>query len=109
MVTSAVAGEGKSTTVANLGVAFAQAGRKVLLVDLDFRRSSLARFFGIDPKRGLADVITGSARVGDVVTSSRRSPSRTKPQTITQPTRATRRRALQTDDPKPSTGRRTNS
>jgi Mrp family chromosome partitioning ATPase len=67
MVTSAVAGEGKSTTVANLGVAFAQAGRKVLLVDLDFRRSSLARFFGIDPKRGLADVITGSLRVSDVV------------------------------------------
>lgn len=67
MVTSALAGEGKSTTVANLGVALGQAGRNVLLVDLDFRRSSLARFFGIDPKRGLADVITGSARVGGVV------------------------------------------
>jgi Mrp family chromosome partitioning ATPase len=67
MITSAVAGEGKSTTVANLGVAFAQAGRNVLLVDLDFRRSSLARFFGLDPHRGLADVITGSARVGYVV------------------------------------------
>ena len=67
MITSAVAGEGKSTTVANLGVAFAQAGRTVLLVDLDFRRSSLARFFGIDPNRGLADVITGSVRVSDVV------------------------------------------
>jgi succinoglycan biosynthesis transport protein ExoP len=67
MVTSALAGEGKSTTVANLSVAFAQAGRKVLLVDLDFRRPSLARFFGIDAKRGLADVITGPVRVSDVV------------------------------------------
>ena len=67
MVTSAVAGEGKSTTVANLGVAFAQAGRKVLLVDLDFRRPSLAHFFGIDPRRGLVDVITGSVRLSDVV------------------------------------------
>jgi polysaccharide biosynthesis transport protein len=67
MVTSALPREGKSTTVANLGVAFAQAGRKVLLVDLDFRRSSLARFFGIDSKQGLADVITGSVRVSDVV------------------------------------------
>jgi polysaccharide biosynthesis transport protein len=67
MVTSALAGEGKSTTVANLGVAFAQAGRRVLLVDLDFRRSSLARFFGIDASRGLADVITGSMPVSDVV------------------------------------------
>src|SRR5205085_2685983 len=35
MVTSAVAGEGKSTTVANLGVALARAGRRVVLVDLD--------------------------------------------------------------------------
>lgn len=73
MVTSALAGEGKSTTVANLGVAFAQAGRKVLLVDLDFRRSSLARFFGIEPKPGLADVITGSARVSDVVSEISRT------------------------------------
>jgi tyrosine-protein kinase len=67
MVTSAVAGEGKSTTVANLGVAFAQAGRQVLLVDLDFRRSSLARFFDLHPRRGLGDVIAGSARVSDVI------------------------------------------
>ena len=54
MVTSAVAGEGKSTTVANLGVTFAQAGRKVLLVDLDFRRLLAGPLFGIDPNRGLA-------------------------------------------------------
>ena len=46
MVTSAVEGEGKSIMVANLGVAFAQEGSKVLLVDLDFRRSSLPRFRG---------------------------------------------------------------
>jgi Mrp family chromosome partitioning ATPase len=67
MVTSAVEGEGKSTTVANLGVAFAQVGWNVVLVDLDFRRSSLPRFFGVDPKRGLTDVITGSMPVASAV------------------------------------------
>jgi Mrp family chromosome partitioning ATPase len=52
MVTSAVEGEGKSTTVANLGVAFGQAGSKVLLGDLDFRHSSLPRFSGLTRNEG---------------------------------------------------------
>lgn len=60
MVTSAVEGEGKSTTAANLAVAFARAGRKVLLVDLDFRRASLHRFFDLPPRPGVMDVVLGS-------------------------------------------------
>jgi polysaccharide biosynthesis transport protein len=68
MVTSAVEGEGKSTTVANLAVAFALAGRRVILVDLDFRRASLHRFFDLDGKAGLSDVVHGSAQLRDVIT-----------------------------------------
>ena len=45
MITSAVEGEGKSTTAANLAIAFARAGRRVVLVDMDMRRPSLERFF----------------------------------------------------------------
>jgi polysaccharide biosynthesis transport protein len=67
MVTSAVEGEGKSTTVANLAVAFAQAGRKVLLVDLDFRRASLHHFFGLQSQPGLTDVVLGQVALSDVV------------------------------------------
>jgi Mrp family chromosome partitioning ATPase len=67
MVTSAVEGEGKSTTVANLAVAFALAGRRVILVDLDFRRASLHRFFDLRGKVGLSDVVYGSAQLRDVM------------------------------------------
>jgi polysaccharide biosynthesis transport protein len=67
MVTSAVEGEGKSTTVANLAVAFALAGRRVILVDLDFRRSSLHRFFALSGKTGLSDVVHGSAELSHVI------------------------------------------
>jgi polysaccharide biosynthesis transport protein len=67
MITSAVEGEGKSTTAANLAVAFALAGRRVILVDLDFRRASLHRFFGLRGKVGLSDVVYGSTQLRDVV------------------------------------------
>jgi polysaccharide biosynthesis transport protein len=57
LVTSAVEGEGKSTTVANLAVACARAGRRVVLVDLDLRSSSLHRFFGLAAAPGLTDIV----------------------------------------------------
>ena len=47
MFTSATRGEGKSTTVANLAVALARGGRRVILVDLDVRKPSLAGFFSL--------------------------------------------------------------
>jgi capsular exopolysaccharide synthesis family protein len=56
MVTSAVENEGKSTTVANLGLALARAGRRVIIVDLDLRKASLHDFFNVEPHPGLTDV-----------------------------------------------------
>jgi Mrp family chromosome partitioning ATPase/capsular polysaccharide biosynthesis protein len=47
MVTSAVEQEGKSTTIANLGIALARAGQRVVLVDLDLRRPFLDKFFDL--------------------------------------------------------------
>lgn len=60
MVTSAIQAEGKSTTVANLAVALARAGRQVALVDLDLRRPTIAQFFGLEGKPGITDVALGS-------------------------------------------------
>ncbi len=59
MVTSAVESEGKSTTIANLAVAMARAGRRVCLVDLDLRRPYVANFFGLVGAAGLTDVALG--------------------------------------------------
>ena len=67
MVTSAVAQEGKTTTVANLGVALARAGRRVIVADLDLRRPSLARFFELEGRSGLTDVAMGHVALEDAL------------------------------------------
>jgi polysaccharide biosynthesis transport protein len=60
MVTSAVEREGKSTTIANLAVALARSGQRVVLVDLDLRRPFLHRFFDLDGP-GITQVALGHA------------------------------------------------
>jgi Mrp family chromosome partitioning ATPase/capsular polysaccharide biosynthesis protein len=59
LITSSVQQEGKSTTIANLAVALARAGRSVVLVDLDLRRPALASFFGVGGTVGVTDVALG--------------------------------------------------
>jgi tyrosine-protein kinase len=59
MFTSAVPKEGKSTTVANLAVAYARSGKRVVLVDLDVRRPTQHRLFGVRPDHGIAEVVLG--------------------------------------------------
>jgi succinoglycan biosynthesis transport protein ExoP len=65
MVTSALKGEGKSTTAANLALAFARAGRHVVLVDLDIRRPSLNSFFDMEGRPGITDIVSEQASVDD--------------------------------------------
>jgi protein-tyrosine kinase len=57
VVTSPNPVEGKSTTVANLGVVMAQAGKSVIVVDADLRRPVLHRIFQLNNDRGLTDVL----------------------------------------------------
>src|SRR5438105_15936512 len=58
-VTSAAEGEGKSTTVANLAIALAQSGRRVIVVDADLRRPGLHTLFGLPRDDGLSTVLLG--------------------------------------------------
>jgi capsular exopolysaccharide synthesis family protein len=59
MVTSALEGEGKTTTMANLAVALARSGRRVIAVDLDLRRPFLDRVFRVGKRAGLTQVVLG--------------------------------------------------
>jgi non-specific protein-tyrosine kinase len=57
VVTSGVAGEGKTFVAGNLAIAQAQAGRRVVLVDGNLRRPALHRWFGVSNSRGFSDAL----------------------------------------------------
>jgi capsular exopolysaccharide synthesis family protein len=59
VLTSPGVSEGKTATLANLAVVFAQAGERVLLVSCDLRRPRIGSFFGLEEHEGLTSVLLG--------------------------------------------------
>jgi len=59
-VSSSEPGDGKSTTTANLAVAMAQSGKRVLLIDGDLRRPTVHELFGLPQHVGLSDLLVGT-------------------------------------------------
>lgn len=59
LITSAVSGEGKTSTLINLGITIAQSDQKVLLIDSDLRQPALHRIFKLDKSPGLTTALKG--------------------------------------------------
>jgi capsular exopolysaccharide synthesis family protein len=70
LVTSALPKEGKTTVSANSALVLAQRGSRVLLIDADLRRPTIAKLFGLTSHGGLSTLISGSSKVEDVVRTS---------------------------------------
>jgi capsular exopolysaccharide synthesis family protein len=67
LVTSAIAGEGKTTVAVDLAHAIALTGRHTVLVELDLRRPTFAKHFDLDPSRGITTVLIGAASLEEVL------------------------------------------
>ena len=70
MVTSSIAGEGKSFIAVNLATSLANSKKKVLLVDLDLRKPKLTEFYGISGKAGVSEVLNGTELISEVIRST---------------------------------------
>ena len=65
LVTSPAAGEGKTTTIANLAATMAQAGQRVIAVSCDLRKPRLHLFFGLTNEIGLSSILSGKATLSE--------------------------------------------
>lgn len=65
LITSTLPGEGKTYVSSNLAVTFAQAGKKVILIDADMRKGRLYSIFDVAPRPGLSNYLSGIDREED--------------------------------------------
>ena len=68
MFVAAADSEGTSRTVANMAVALARSGSHVVLVDANMRRPAIDRFYGLDDRTGLSDILSGHGDLADALT-----------------------------------------
>lgn len=66
-ICSSMQGEGKSITVLNIAATYAEDDKKVLVVDLDFRRPKLHRSFRLENKDGITDVLAGHISLDEAI------------------------------------------
>lgn len=64
---SSIPSEGKSSTIANLAIAMADSGQKVLLIDCDLRKPKVHKYFGLEGSVGLTNFLIDQAKLDDVI------------------------------------------
>jgi capsular exopolysaccharide synthesis family protein len=68
LVASSLPFEGKSTIVFNLGLAFGEVGKRVIIADADFHRPTLHRIANAAPQKGFTDLLAGTTTLTDTIT-----------------------------------------
>ena len=66
-ITSTVGGEGKSTISSNLGVVYSLSGKKTLIINLDMRKPTLHKIFGLPNAKGISNVLAGHESIDNVI------------------------------------------
>jgi tyrosine-protein kinase Etk/Wzc len=67
LLTSIIKGEGKSFTSVNLGTVFAKAGKRVVIIDFDLRKSKIKQYLGIDTNEGLSFYLSSHAALPHII------------------------------------------
>ena len=67
LVTSADSKDGKSTVCSNLGVTFSQNGQSVIILDCDFRKPSIHKFFNISNSAGITNILLGEEKLEETI------------------------------------------
>jgi capsular exopolysaccharide synthesis family protein len=69
LITSTIAGEGKSFISNNLAVSFAKSGKKTLLLEIDVYKPKAVKLFGLAEHMGLADYLAGNCKIEESIQS----------------------------------------
>lgn len=70
VITSSAPQEGKTQTLCNLAIAFAQSGQKTLIVGSDFRKPAIYKLFGVPRSPGLSEVLIGNIPWKDAINTT---------------------------------------
>ncbi|MFD2834029.1 polysaccharide biosynthesis tyrosine autokinase [Gramella sp. AN32] len=75
LVTSSLAGEGKSFVSKNLAYSLAKSGKKVILLDMDFRKPNTTKTFHLTDRKGIIDFLKDTAHLDELIVNSEINPN----------------------------------